>query len=56
MDLHRSLSVRLLRSINAPLPVVYALGHALLHGFGDAFKPRVFSAQDLSASELLRTL
>ena len=47
------LSVQLRRSINAPLPVgtVY-----LLHGFGVVFQPRAFSAQDLSASELLRTL
>ena len=28
----------------------------VLHGFGGMFQPRVFSARDLSASELLRTL
>ena len=28
----------------------------LLHGFGVVFQPRAFSARDLSASELLRTL
>ena len=32
-------------------PKTYAL-----HSFGGMFQPRVFSAQDLSASELLRTL
>ncbi len=46
------LSVRLLRVNNAPLPMY-------LHtspGFGVVFQPRTFSAQDLSTSELLRTL
>ena len=41
----------LLRSVcNAPLPTFRFLS------FGDAFQPRTFSAQDLSTSELLRTL
>ncbi len=46
------LPVRLLCPPNAPLPA------ALLRppGFGGAFQPRTFSAQGLSASELLRTL
>ncbi len=46
------LTVRLLCPPNAPLPA------ALLRppGFGGAFQPRTFSAQGLSASELLRTL
>ena len=35
---------------NAPLPT------SRFHGFGVVFQPRTFSAQDLSASELLRTL
>ena len=46
------LPVRLLRLKDAPLPT-----H--LHGsrgFGAVFQPRTFSAQGLSASELLRTL
>ena len=46
------LSVQLLPVFNAPLPM-----H--LHtfpGFGGVFQPRTFSAQDLSTSELLRTL
>ena len=46
------LTVRLLRVSNAPLPMY-------LHtspGFGVVFQPRTFSAQDLSTSELLRTL
>ena len=48
------LSVQLRRSINAPLPV--GSFRNLLHGFGVVFQPRAFSARDLSASELLRTL
>ena len=28
----------------------------IIHGFGVVFQPRTFSAQDLSTSELLRTL
>ena len=35
---------------NAPLPTFRFLS------FGGAFQPRTFSAQDLSTSELLRTL
>ena len=51
-DAPRLLTVPLLRIFNAPLPM------ALLpsHGFGVVFQPRTFSAQDLSTSELLRTL
>ena len=52
----RLLSVPLLSYVNAPLPVVIVRRLLLLHGFGVVFQPRVFSAQDLSASELLRTL
>ena len=52
----RLLSVPLHPYVNAPLPVVIARRLQLLHGFGVVFQPRVFSAQDLSASELLRTL
>ena len=37
---------------NAPLPIDF---HQFL-SFGDVFQPRTFSAQDLSTSELLRTL
>ena len=44
------LSVLLLPDKNAPLPTFLFLS------FGDAFQPRTFSAQDLSTSELLRTL
>ena len=41
----------LLRSVfNAPLPIFRFLS------FGVVFQPRTFSAQDLSTSELLRTL
>ena len=46
------LPVQLLRYNDAPLPMY-------LHtspGFGVVFQPRTFSAQDLSTSELLRTL
>ena len=46
------LPVLLLPASNAPLPMHL---HASL-GFGSAFQPRTFSAQDLSTSELLRTL
>ena len=52
-SLHRSpllFSVQLLRSVNAPLPTLRFLS------FGVVFQPRTFSAQDLSTSELLRTL
>ena len=45
------LTVRLQRSINAPLPMNFSF-----LSFGGVFEPRSFSAQALSASELLRTL
>ena len=44
------LTVLLLRVFNAPLPTLRFLS------FGVVFQPRTFSAQDLSTSELLRTL
>ena len=44
------LPVLLLPACNAPLPTFRFLS------FGGAFQPRTFSAQDLSTSELLRTL
>ena len=44
------LPVLLLRICNAPLPIFR------FYGFGVVFQPRTFSAQDLSTSELLRTL
>ena len=44
------LSVLLRRIFNAPLPTLRFLS------FGVVFQPRTFSAQDLSTSELLRTL
>ena len=44
------LSVLLRPACNAPLPTLRFLS------FGGAFQPRTFSAQDLSTSELLRTL
>ena len=44
------LPVLLLPACNAPLPTYWFLS------FGGAFQPRTFSAQDLSTSELLRTL
>ena len=46
------LTVRLRRVSNAPLPMYL---HTFL-SFGVVFQPRTFSAQDLSTSELLRTL
>ncbi len=46
------LPVRLLRVNNAPLPMYLRT----FLSFGDVFQPRTFSAQDLSTSELLRTL
>ena len=46
------LPVQLLRCSNAPLPMYL---HTFL-SFGVVFQPRTFSAQDLSTSELLRTL
>ena len=47
-----TLSIMLLRSGNAPLPSVFRR----FLSFGGVFEPRSFSAQDLSTSELLRTL
>ena len=47
------LTVRLPCAGNAPLPMLL---YAAFPGFGGVFQPRTFSAQDLSASELLRTL
>ena len=44
------LPVLLRSACNAPLPTFRFLS------FGGAFQPRTFSAQDLSTSELLRTL
>ena len=52
----RLLPVTLRRCINAPLPIMHSRRNTSSHGFGGTFQPRVFSAQDLSASELLRTL
>ena len=46
------LSARLPRAGNAPLPMRFRA----FPGFGGVFQPRTFSARDLSASELLRTL
>ena len=46
------LPVLLLRGGNAPLPMYLHTSR----GFGGVFQPRTFSAQDLSTSELLRTL
>ena len=46
------LTVRLLRCEHAPLPMHLCASP----GFGVVFQPRTFSAQDLSTSELLRTL
>ena len=46
------LSARLPRAGNAPLP----MRSRAFPGFGGVFQPRTFSARDLSASELLRTL
>ena len=45
------LSVQLRCVSNAPLPI-----HIVFLSFGGVFQPRTFSAQDLSTSELLRTL
>ena len=46
------LSVLLRPVPNAPLPAIIRW----FLGFGSVFQPRTFSAQDLSTSELLRTL
>ena len=51
-DSPRLLSVPLLRVSYAPLPI--DISQSL--SFGVVFQPRTFSAQDLSTSELLRTL
>ena len=45
------LTVLLLPAFNAPLPMTMSF-----LSFGVVFQPRTFSAQDLSTSELLRTL
>ena len=50
------LSVMLLPVFNAPLPGRWVVKPAASRSFGDVFQPRTFSAQDLSTSELLRTL
>ena len=47
----RLLTVTLRRAFNAPLPMTKSF-----LSFGVVFQPRKFSAQDLSTSELLRTL
>jgi hypothetical protein len=44
------LTVHLQRRYNAPLPIFQ------LHGFGGGLDARLFSAQERSTSELLRTL
>ena len=49
-DSPRILTVTLRPVFNAPLPTFLFLS------FGVVFQPRTFSAQDLSTSELLRTL
>ena len=46
------LPVQLRRINNAPLPIIFRR----FLSFGVVFQPRTFSAQDLSTSELLRTL
>ena len=51
LALHCSLSVQLRCANNAPLPLLKGV-----LSFGVVFQPRTFSAQDLSTSELLRTL
>ena len=48
----RLFSVPLRLFKNAPLPMYFRTSHS----FGVVFQPRTFSAQDLSTSELLRTL
>ena len=47
------LPVQLLHVNNAPLPIILIVRSL---SFGGVFQPRTFSAQDLSTSELLRTL
>ena len=51
MQIHSSLSVLLRLLMNAPLPIL-----KVFLSFGVVFQPRTFSAQNLSTSELLRTL
>ena len=46
------LTVRLQPDYDAPLPLAYSQ----VRSFGGKFSPVTFSAQDLSTSELLRTL
>ena len=46
------LTARLLPHYNAPLPLV----RRQIHSFGELFDARLFSAQERSTSELLRTL
>ena len=46
------LTVYLLPHYNAPLP----LCQSTIHSFGELFDARLFSAQERSTSELLRTL
>ncbi len=50
------LAVQLLPDGNAPLPSRMPSLTYSFHSFGGVFQPRTFSAQGLSASELLRTL
>ena len=52
MTLHSSFRYCFVASANAPLPI--PCRHSSC--FGVVFQPRTFSAQDLSTSELLRTL
>ena len=52
LSLHCSFRYSFVGLKNAPLPTDI---HQF-HGFGVVFQPRTFSAQDLSTSELLRTL
>ena len=47
-----NLTVNLQRHYNAPLPLVLIQ----IHSFGIQFDARLFSAQERSTSELLRTL
>ena len=48
------LTVRLQRRWNAPLPLLRLNGE--IHSFGNELDARLFSAQERSTSELLRTL
>jgi hypothetical protein len=48
-----SLTEQLHRRWNAPLPLRFNIG---VHRFGDMLDARLFSAQERSTSELLRTL